>query len=163
MLYQEQNPITKKTSALVVPISFMLMIVGFFLSVYLMILGFFAFLISITVWSIYKYSGVSLDSNTLSVGSDKVLLQNIDKDFGVRHGEDVLSPRELGSLELGLRSFRKKSNIKILGGAYGRQKVEGRQWLALKMNDNSTRYVLQPKDRIDLKNKLDKLLSQATN
>jgi hypothetical protein len=158
MLYEEVSPIKTRALIIIITLSLMVSVLGFFFSVYLMIFSYLAGFIALVTWSVYRYAQVSLDRTTLRVGKDVIPLNMLDKTFGVKLGEDGLSHKEIGSLELGIRPYRKKYNIQILGKAYGRQKVEGRRWLVIKMQSDDRRYVLQPKDRDKVKEIIDEIL-----
>ena len=131
--YTEGLVIRTGTLWLLLGLTVILATVGVFVSALLLIAGIIGFIAILTAWSIGRYNGIELTDTLLRVGRDTLPISDLDPSFGVKDGDEVLTPEKLAKLEIGISSTRK--GLKILGGAWGRPKV-GYQWVVVRSKNS---------------------------
>lgn len=158
-LYKEGLSFSLTTLIILLLVCVGLFVGGFFTSAIIMIIGMLGFFVVITIWSIGYYSAVTVTEEGITVGKDAIHFTEINKTFGVQEATAVLSPQQLETLEVGLKSTRE--GIRILGGAYGRPKT-GAKWLAIKKEgDSTTVFVFSTRHREEVRDIVQKMISDS--
>ncbi len=118
--------------------SLIVFVAGFFikggLGAIMVIIGLLGSIAGITIWSMSRYSLIELTSKTLRVGQDRLSLDELDKSYGAKHGEEALSQKQVGRIEIDI-TRPGVDDIRVMGGSWGR--IKGTRWVIVRLNKGS--------------------------